>query len=530
MPEGQVLLAERSHPLYDANLTEWTLLFDSIKGGSNFINDDNLFSHRLEDATDYDERLERAYYLNFCEALPSLYNFYIFKEEIERPADEELEVFRKNCDGKGTTITDFIAKAGFLAKVYGVMHIVVDVPTVSKARVTRKDVKEKRLVPYLSMVRPTQLKDWSLDERGDFNWVLIEYTGYDDFDPKLERKEITYYKLITTENWEIQDSEGAPMKFLDKRETKGTNDLGFIPIVTLYHKSLEDDKIGESLLKDIVYINRAIMNWCSCIDEQIERQTFSQLIYPDDGSLAEKSESGDDPLHKTGTSSIFTFPANASHPPQFISPNVETVETIWKLIIDHIKEIYRLSGLVGSSDDMYISSSGRSAQIGFLGVNAALADTSSKYEKCENELSKIAYLQMGKTTEEYQEVIYPKVFDIASLREQLDAYFRIMEKNFSPTLNKELMKGISRDALPLATPAIKATIESDIDSGTGIVEPPMKAGFGGGAGEAEPKKVGKDGKPIEKDGQGNPAASKVGDTFVGKEDQETKDKGHKPVK
>ena len=238
----------------------------------------------------------------------------------------------------------------------------------------------------------------------------------------------------------------------------------------MYHKA-GDDKIGESLLKDIVYVNRAIMNYCSLIDEMCERQTFSQLIVPDMGDLAEENESGEDPLGKIGTSSAWTFNAEAKNPPQFISPNTDNINTIWALALDLIKEIYRLSGLQGGTSDLYTARSGRQSQVSFSGVNSALAEKASNYEKFENNISRLAYLMLGSSIDDYADISYPNSFDIAALEDEIDNSMKIMERNFSETLNKSLQKQISRKALPTVPNDIKEAIESEIDASDGIVSP-----------------------------------------------------------
>jgi len=499
--------SDKRHPLYDENLDSWTLFRDSVKGGETFITDANLYSHRLEDSTDYDERLERAYFLNFCDTIPQTYNSYIFKEHIERPSDPVLEFFRKDCDGRGNSLTEFIKKAGYFASVYGVVHILISTPpkpTTTSGIITKAQEKELNIQPRCSIILPTELVDWSIDDNGKFRWVLIQNTYYRDVDPTIDRSTETQYRLITREDWKILTEDGETFKFDEGEESAGTNELGEIAIVSLYHKNIDDNKIGESLLKDIVYINRAILNWCSCIDEQIERQTFSQLVVPDDGTLADEAESGRDPLHQIGTSSIWTFSGDANHPPAFISPNVENIQTIWKLVVDHIKEIYRLARLMGSSEDMYASSSGRSAQMGFMSVNSALADKAQSYQKAENEISKFAYIILGQSdVSGYVDVKYPDTFDVAVLSEELDSHIKVMERNFSPTLNKEMQKNIARRSLPLASQIVKAAIEGEIDSGDGRVEPLT------GAGTAD--------EDVEKDGQGN-TNTRLGDTHGTKAD------------
>jgi len=507
MAEEKLTLADREHPLYGVNADLWALYLDAVKGGTDFANSDNLFSHRLESSEDYTERQDRVYYLNYCETVPQLYNTYIFKENIGRAPDANIDFFRKNVDGKNTPISDFVARAGFFSSVFGAMHALVDMPPTNIKKATKRDVSKAGLQPYCTLIYPSQLKDWSFDRWGNLLWIVVETVYYRDIDPNIERVEEKHYKLITREEWRIEDEDGKPVTFDDGSPSAGPNPLGLIPLATVYHRDIEDDQVGESMLKDIVYINRAILNWCSCMDEQIERQTFSQLVVPDDGTLSEDSESGNDPLHKIGTSSVWTFPADSGQPPQFISPSVDTIKTIWALVVDHVKEIYRLAGLIGSSDDMYASKSGRAAQMGFLGVNSALADKAKRYQKFENDISKLAYIQLGSNPEEYIEVKYSDTFDISSLGEEIESTFKLMGANFSPTLNKEVMKNLSRKAIPLAPTDIRETVESEIDSWDGVVGVP------------EEEEV-----PSLEDGNPN---SNLGKTFKTKGKLEEEEKGKK---
>jgi hypothetical protein len=485
---------------------------NAVKGGENFANSDNLFSHRLEDSEDYDERIDRLYYLNFCDAIPQLYNTYIFKETIERPPDDFLDnMFRKNVDGKGTTISDFMNRIGFYSSIFGCMHVLVDMPALPSEmnKISKAQVKKMDIYPRCSLIYPQQLRDWSIDANGNLRWIILEYTYYRDSDPYIERKIENHYKLITTTEWKIEDDKGELVIFDDGRPNSGPNPHGSIPLVTLYHKDIDNDLIGESLLKDIVYINRIIMNWCSCIDEQIERNTFSQLIYPDDGSLGEESETSDDPLRKISTSSIMTFPSNSAQPPQFISPNTETISVIWDLVVDHIKEIYRLAGLIGNTSDLYVSRSGRAAQMSFLGVNSALAEKAKRYEKFENEISRLAVKLNGSDPESLENVKYSDSFDVTSLTEEIDSSFRIMEKNFSTVLNKTMMKNIARKAIPLASNKVRSEVEDEIEKGDGKVVSSSPIA-----------------PATNSDNEGNPNVQDIGRTFKSKTrfDKEEKDK------
>ncbi len=520
---NQVLLSEREHPLYKANESRWELYNSAVKGGEDFISADNLFTHRLEAIDDYEERLARAYYLNFCETIPGIYNNFIFKEKVERPPNDEVEAFRLNTDGRGTDMSDFVARIGYLSKVFGAMHCLVDMPqNPTGAPYTKRVQKDENIQPYCKLIYPSQMKDWSVDTEGNFQWVLIEDTYDRDANPLIDRETEAIFLLLTKDTWTFEDDEGNPFEFEEEgRESSGTNELGFIPIITLYHKDIDNDRVGESMLKVIVYVNRVIMNWCSLIDEMVERQTFSQLIVPDDGSLAEESEHGDDPLKKLGTAYAWTFNANAVNPPAYISPETKNISVVWSLIVDHVKEIYRLAGLIGTSEDMAASRSGRAAQMGFLGVNSALAETARRYQQFENDISRLASMQLGKDPKVFQDVKYPDAFDIQSLTDEVDAFFTVMEKNFSERLNKEMMKNLSRRALPMAPPAVKDEIEKEIESGDGYVQPVLTRAQIMGE-ELSHKDMATGG-----DGSGNPNNDKQQDSFRKKETEKKEQSTHR---
>ncbi len=472
---ADITFSKREHPLYSDTANLWELYDAGSKGGEEFITEDNLFSHRLEDAADFEARLERAYFLNLCSLLPTTYNNYIFKTSVERSPNEALDVFRKNTDGRNTPISSFVRRAGYFASVFGVIHALVDMPTAPKTnKLSKAEAKKYSLYPYTTLIYPSQLKDWSVDEYGNFRWVIIESTHYNDLDPKKDREDQLHYKLITTEEWEIQDADGNKVKFDDERESAGPNTLGMVPMITMYHgDNYGDNKIGESLLKDIVYINREVMNFCSLISESISRQAFSQLVVPDSGSLADAAESGTaNPLLTLGTASIWTYDADSRTAPQYISPDAEILSVVWKHTVDLVKECFRLANLTGGTSDLYASNSGRQSQMSFMGVNAALSDKSLGYEKFENNLSKLALLQLGEEFDEYEEVKYPTNFDIAALEDELDSYFGIMERNFSSILNKTLQKSIARRVLPTTPQTTRTEIENEIDSGDGIVDVP----------------------------------------------------------
>lgn len=471
---AELKLADRAHPLYEEYIDEWNFFLQSVKGGKEYLDGDNLFSHRLESQSDdFQDRKDRSYYLNFCDAVCTTYSNYIMKESVERPEDDILKLTRKNTNRRGDDIHTFMNRVAYQSSFFGHTAIIVDMPDDEAINsMSKLQTKDNEVFPYCATVKPTQLKDWSIDSHGSFNWILIERTEYDDSDPTKDRQEYQIYKLITRDGWEVQNEEGETLR-------SGKNTLGEVPIVICYHKDVDKDMIGESLIKDIAYINRIIFNWCSCMDEMIERQTFSQLVIPDNGMLG-ADEEGDDVLKRIGTSSIWTFPADAAQPPRFISPDTANLQIIWELILSHVREIHRLGGLTGVSEDLYVAQrSGKSQQYGFLNIGTSLAAKARNLERAENEINRFVYMWLGKDPEKMRRVVYPTKFDIEGLAQSLADTFSIVEREFSKRLNKELLKKLSLKSLPTATEDIKSEIEKEIEAGDGTIK--ELNSFGGGS-------------------------------------------------
>lgn len=479
-----ITINERTHPLYSNYLEEWDFYIQSAQGGKEYCNnEDNLFTHRLEDqAGDYNDRQERVYYLNFCNLVCAIYADYIFKEKIRRPPDGILDAFRKDVDGRGTDITTFMNLVSYLSSVYGQVHIIVDSPKAEDLNIPLHFYKanKEQFDPYAVIVAPQDLRDWSVDDLGNLNWVLIRNRGYEDTDPKKDREDDTTYRLIARDYWATFDVEG---KELERKD----HELGEVYMVTCYNNDSNIDLIGESLITDISRINRIIYNWCSNIDEMIERQTFSQLVMPDDpqSDLDPKAE-GSGSLRKLSTASIFTFPKDSGQPPQFISPDRQQIDIIWKMIQNHRDLIYELAGLgtVGSSSKFLSQRSGISQAYQFLSINSSLAKKAVRLERAENEINRLVLHWKGKEDLE-EKVEYPAEFDVLTLTETMESTFQIAAQNFSETLNIELLKALARKAAPVLPEETITKIYEEIEANSGVLMSPALAlgpGFGGAFG------------------------------------------------
>ena len=478
-------IKDRRHPEFTDYETLFNLFYAAYKGGYEWMKNVGTYlnTHRMEADLDYRNRQARAFYLNYCKRVVDAYTNFIFKNGVTRSTDTQLELFFDNADGMGGSINDIMKRISCLSSVYGRVDCIVDAPYQPTGKeVSVRQVKEgENLLPYIILRSPLETLDWSLDPVGRFNWVFFRYVYYTDEDPMIVRdtSNMYRYKVITLKDWEEFDDLGNSIG-------SGPNDVGEVFVHRCYHK-FDSGLIGTSLIADIAYINREIFNWCSLISEQIYKQTFSQLVVPDDGSYFEtnyrdRGDLGDatatvagapalrthDLAARIGSSYAFTFPSTSGQPPQYISPSRDQIQVIWDMIADLVIEIYRLAGL-GSAESQEDSSSGRSRQRQFLAVDASLRAKAEVLEKAENEIIRLYCVRQGLEFKDEYKSVYSKDFDILSFTEELDSEIKAVTAAFSPTLNKYVLKRMASKFIDEAPIQVKNQVLSEIESGDGSI-------------------------------------------------------------
>jgi len=494
-------IKDRRHPLYDAYIDDWEFYLLSFNGGDEYI-ETHLETHRLENPGDYTRRKNRAYYLNYCSPIATIPSDFIYKKEATRPADKKLTIFRENVDRRGTNIHEFMRKVCILGALYGTIHILIDKPNKTKEMLQLEKEGKKLtkyhnslLNPYATIVQPQSLLDWSINpETQELNWILLCETVYDDADFMQERIESVQYKVWTPNEWIIYNENNDEID-------RGWHGLGRIPLVTHYHKDVDLNLVGESMIKDVAESNKAIFNWCSTLDEMICRQTFSQLICPDDGSMTADEvdgEGGSRALKAIGTASAFTYPAEARHPPAFISPDTKQLRTIWDMVVNHAREMFRLSGLVSAKTSMIekTGQTGKAEEMKFLDMAVFLAAKAKSLENTENKVNEFVYLWQGEPNIIPERVHYPDKFDITSPLDIVDLYVKVTTNAISGRLNKEMAKRLVHQVLPHAEDEIVSEIYKEIEANKYLDDPTLLYDGGGNTNTVSDTMVGKEGQQL----------------------------------
>lgn len=333
---------------YIANENHWRFLMASYEGGPLYVNEGTLFKHQREHRRDYDDRLKRAHYQNYCQPLVDFVPEYIFSQGVERHPAKGLEsqfgLFLKNCDRAGTSLDSFMQARGEDVRIFGMCHIQVDKLPVPEGE-DPGEISVQRAAdlginaPYLIAINPLEVLKWQIDSRGNYLYLKrVEYLSdvdtfgnvtplerYTEWTPKIHRVSVI----------DVSDRLNPSMRQWGAPEV---NLLHLVPFVSAFYKRGKSNKdIGQSFLQDIAYQNRHIFNLTSLLDEFLFRQCFNMLVMPMRSQVPTKEQIEGD----LGTNNVLEVPQDAVHKPEYISPPVAPAQFIQEERRETIQEMYR---------------------------------------------------------------------------------------------------------------------------------------------------------------------------------------------
>lgn len=450
----------KTHPDYDKRAKEYQFFEEAYKGGREYIEGANLFQHGFEDADSFTNRKMRAYYYNYCAPIVNAYNSFIYRQEIQRDygdleSDPLFTLFKDNCDKRGTAYTDFFPALSKWASVSGLRFLLVDKPP--QVAETKAGEIEGKLYPYFVHIDPQNVLDWGLDAFGNLKWIKIRESEADGDTFDAEGKDIEKYRIWYTDRWELWEirKEGDEKKAIKTDE--GEHPVGEVPVIPVVHIS-EEPMCGFSLLNDIAYVNRSLYNWCSLLDEILYRQTFSQLIMPEDTN----TPIGDKRL---GTQFGLGYPKDSNFKPEFISPDASQAQVLITQIEKGVEEIYRLATLRGAIG-VEEQSSGVARSYDFMITNNTLSDKAHNMESIETRALRMwAKWQDGAKVDPQVSVQYPLEFEISSLSEEIQNVISAKTLEISDRFEQVLKERLVKRMTPRLSKEDMLKIKQEIEAG-----------------------------------------------------------------
>lgn len=464
-------LVQRRHPQFECHLTHWAFLEATYDGGREWFNE-NIFRYIKEGDSEFKDRVNRAYRFNHTREVVDLINKYLFKQNIVRndeDAPESVKKFWQRSTRNGMGISDFSRQISKKTSIYGRVAIVVDRTTAEGEIVSKADEKAANLQTYAYIVPPEQVLDYSYDEQGALNWILLLEQVRDDADPLTSSGKVgVRYRLWTKTYWLLIEEKGKGKSKTWQITDSGTHDLGEVPVVLADHIVSDDLYVSPAMIDDIAYLDRAVANYLSNIDAIIQDQTFSQLAMPAQG--VEPGTDSYDKMKEMGTKRIFLYDGgDSANKPFYLSPDVKQAQVIITTIKTIINEIYHTVGLAGerTKQDNALgidNSSGVAKAYDFERVNALLAAKADSLEMTENKIVRLVCLWNGENMpdEEKELVTYPNNFDTRGLYDEFDLAARLMLVDAPDSVRREQMQSVLDKLFPQLSQAKRVEIEKEL--------------------------------------------------------------------
>jgi len=493
-------LLNRKHPEYDRKLPHWHFLNMTYESPRDWFHH-NLFKFNREGEETFAGRLKRAYRFNHTREVVDLVNKYLFKTAPQRNPDvpEEVVRFRKMATLSGLTVEQFERQVAREASIYGRVYVVLDNNVQAGEIVTKADEKAGDVKLYAYIVTPEHMRDCGYDRDGNYEWVLIEEKARDDSNPFDASCTIySKFRLWTKDRWYLfttrnEESKDGPVVEL---EESGVHDLGVVPVIKCDHIESDNKYSVPALIEDIAYLDRAVANYCSNLDQIINDQTFSQLVIPAGGLLGGVSSTlsmidGNDPdvLKKTqdiialGTGQILLYDGEGGSAPSYIAPDPKQAEMIVTAIKQIINEIYHTVGLSGErtkqDNSMGIdNSSGVAKAFDFERVNALLSAKANAMQAFSNRLETLVRIWHGENPKKIDasqiDVEYSTNFDVRSLNDDLSIANQFMLLGVPMELRQYQAKEMVDKIWPMATDADLQKVKAAIDKWEDPLEKAMK--------------------------------------------------------
>lgn len=198
------------HHEYKARNALWKQYRDLYTGGAQFkAQAGNYLIQRNREPMDvYHERLNRAFYENYIGSIVDWYAATLFRREPVISVEGENESSRKffssfveDCDRKGSNLSDFFRKQMLEALICGSSYTLVDFPRQHQRLQNRAEEEALGAAnAYLVSYAPDEIINWSTDERGEYEWVVIRTS-------QLRRQRLEDPEPLLETNWHYYDRE-----------------------------------------------------------------------------------------------------------------------------------------------------------------------------------------------------------------------------------------------------------------------------------------------------------------------------------
>lgn len=382
--------------IYQRNHARWLYLYNSYIGGQEYKDGHYLTKYQLETPAEYNARIQTTPLQNHCASVISVYNSFLFRECPDRNYGSianlpELADFIDDVDYEGRSLDNFMKEISTWAGVFG--HCWVMVTKANINAVTLADEQANGVRPYLSLLTPMVVLDWSWERsiNGKYDLSFLRYV--EEVNGSNQTIKTWTKDLITTHEVNINDK--TIMSYVEEE-----NQLGKIPAVIAYNARSITRGVGVSAINDIADMQKSIYNSLSEVDQSIRLDSHPSLV-----KTAET-------LAGIGAGSIIQMPENLD--PQ-LKPFIldfagANIQNIYLSIDNAVGAIEKMAALGAVRSTQASAMSGVALDTEFQLLNSKLSEMADNLELAEEQMWRLWCEYQGQTYD--MDIDYPNSFNI----------------------------------------------------------------------------------------------------------------------
>jgi len=282
---------DREHPEYAAKKAMWRSYRDLYAGGGQLKANamEYLVRRQKEPGDVYLERVSRVFYENYIGSIIDWYAATLFRREPILSFDGSNEagkkffgLFAEDCDQKGTGLSDFFRRQLVEALVGGCSYTVVDFPRLKEPAANRAEEEARGASrAYLQEYKPEEVINWSYDERGNYEWVVMRTSSIrqEKFSDAAWLKE-TRWLYYDKEEFKIyRSAEGKGQRGKPELIDQGRHGLAGLRQVPVYGLKVSE---GLWLMNKTALLQLEHFNKCNALSWALTMGLFAMpVVYTD---------------------------------------------------------------------------------------------------------------------------------------------------------------------------------------------------------------------------------------------------------
>ena len=411
----------------------------------------------------YEEKLDAVPWYNYVKLITNEYNSILFRNPPQRMLGDDVDMseFMENVDGEGNSLSEFMSQVDVLTTVYGVLHIGCYKPFGSD-------------IPKFKIHTPEDVTNWSYAYNPDGSLTLdsmvirIENSDYHSVYRVLSREHIDtiFVKNDNSDEDYMPPVDSPDLEMIEEGtyRIRQENELGYIPVVTVYQNVKVYNNVGSTIIMDVAQIQRSVYGDSAEIYSAITYGAHPTLLVDEstdalnDGQVnAEPGGIVRVPGGLTGDQQNYVY--------QFASPSLDAITEIRDLIDNKINKLTQIA-MLRSEDLIKASNSGNQIEVFDDKLAALIRKKATNLENAESKLFDIYFDWTNQQKPDNFRVSYSRQYNKRALETELkeiDVLINVVNKY-------EEMFGNDQIEAPSYSTEAEAIAEANRLGGTGAHE------------------------------------------------------------